>query len=254
MTFQMNQRYYKWYPHIVAIYATTLVCANIIAVKLIGIQLPLTSPLDLLVVPAGIVVFPISYIFGDVLTEVYGFSYARQAIWIGFFCNLIGVIAIWLGGILPSAPFWTANQAYQSAIDAQYAYWAILGFTPRLLIASFIAYLVGEFLNSLILAKVKIMTHGRWLWLRTILSTLVGQFADTGIFTIVAFTNLVPSTSLLQAIFAAWLVKSLYEILATPITYWIVNWLKRSEQEDYYDYATSFNPFVPVQRNSKLDR
>ena len=136
----MNQekRSYRWLPFITALFVTTLIISNIIAVKLVN--------LAGLFVPAAVILFPIAYLFGDVLTEVYGYARARQVIWTGFFCNLIAVIAIWIGGLLPSAPFWSAGN-FSTPQTAQQAYQAILGFTPRLLLASFIAYLIGEFLQ-----------------------------------------------------------------------------------------------------------
>ena len=129
-----------------------------------------------------IIIFPLSYLFGDVLTEVYGYADAREVIWLGFLCNLLAVVAIALGGLAPAAPFWQNQGAYET----------ILGFTPRLLLASFIAYLAGEFTNSFILAKVKIATRGRWLWMRTISSTLVGEGLDTAIFISIAFWGIIP--------------------------------------------------------------
>jgi queuosine precursor transporter len=160
----MRGRYSHWFLLVTSIFITCLITSNIIAVKLVNIFG--------LILPAAILIFPISYIFGDVLTEVYGYRQARQVIWLGFFCNLIAVVAIWLGQILPAASFW----------DGQAAYERILGYTPRLLGASFLAYLVGEFANSFVLAKMKIATNGRWLWARTIGSTLVGQGLDSLVF------------------------------------------------------------------------
>src|SRR5918998_2269039 len=150
-----QEGYSQWFVVVVAIFITCLITANITAVKLVSIFG--------LVLPAGVIVFPVSYIVGDVLTEVYGFHTARRVIWLGFLCNLIAVVAIWLGGLLPAAAFW----------DGQGAYERILGYTPRLLAASFLAYLVGEFVNSAVLAKMKVATNGRWLWSRTVGSTLV---------------------------------------------------------------------------------
>ena len=161
---------YKYLPAITGIFVTCLLISNIIAVKL--------GAFGSFFLPVAVIIFPISYIFGDVLTEVYGYARARQVIWIGFACNLLAVLAIWLGGIITPAPFWNAN-IYGSPAEAQKAYDAILGFTPRLLTASFIAYLVGEFLNAFVIAKLKIATSGKHLWLRTITSTLVGQLADS---------------------------------------------------------------------------
>ena len=146
---QKVQRYSRWFLLITAVFVTCLITANIIAVKMIAI--------GGLVLPAAVIIFPISYIIGDILTEVYGYASARRVIWLGFFCNVLAVVAIWGGQRLPAAGFW----------DAQASYERILGYTPRLLIASFLAYLVGEFSNSFVLAKMKIATRGRWLWSRT---------------------------------------------------------------------------------------
>ncbi len=211
---------------VAGVFITCLIIANIIAVKLISI--------GGLILPAAIIIFPVSYIFGDILTEVYGYRWARRVIWLGFFCNLLAVLAIWLGGLLPSAPVWGSQQAYET----------ILGYAPRLLIASFIAYLVGEFANSFILAKMKIRTKGRWLWTRTIGSTIVGQGLDSTVFIIVAFAGTQPWGILGTMILTHWLVKTGYEALATPFTYAVVNYLKKKEGIDTYDYDTSFNPFL----------
>ncbi len=211
---------------VVALFITTLITANITAVKLVG--------LFGLVLPAAVVVFPISYICGDVLTEVYGYRVARRVIWLGFLCNLLAVVAIYLGGILPAAPFWEGQVAYET----------ILGYTPRLLAASFLAYLVGEFANAIVLAKMKVTTNGRWLWSRTIGSTIIGQGLDSLVFIVLAFVGTIPVSAMLVAIMTQWLVKSLYEALATPLTYVVVNRLKRSEGLDVYDRDTSFNPLL----------
>jgi queuosine precursor transporter len=221
-----------WYVAIASIFVTCLITANIIAVKLIL--------LFGFLVPAGIIVFPLSYLFGDILTEVYGYGAARRVIWLGFACNLLAVIAFWIGGIAPAAPFWHDQAAYNT----------ILGFTPRLLLASFIAYLVGEFTNSFILAKLKIATKGRWLWTRTIGSTLVGEGLDTVIFISIAFTGIIPSQMILTAILTQWIFKVAYEVVATPFTYLIVGFLKRREQLDTYDYRTNFNPILLFRREA----
>jgi uncharacterized integral membrane protein (TIGR00697 family) len=223
----------RWFPIILAVFVTTLIISNIIAVKLISI-LGFT-------LPAAVILFPIAYIFGDVLTEVYGYSRARQAIWIGFGCNLLAVIAIWLGGILPADPYWNAG-IYIGPDEASLAYQAILGYSLRLLVASFTAYLVGEFLNAIVLAKLKVATEGRWLWTRTIASTLVGQGADSIIFISIAFLGTIPGAVLRDAILHQWLFKSAYEALATPLTYVVVNALKRSEGVDHFDKETDFSP------------
>ena len=218
--------YSTWFVFIVAVFITCLITANIVAVKLVDVFG--------FVLPAGTIIFPIGYIFGDVLTEVYGYRQARRVIWLGFFCNFIVVVAIWIGQLLPSASFW----------DGQKAYERILGYTPRLLVASFLAYLVGEFANSFVLAKMKIATKGRWLWTRTIGSTLVGEGLDSLVFMILAFVGTIPMVALLWAILTQWLVKSAYEAVATPFTYIVVNFLKRKEGIDVFDYDTKFNPLL----------
>lgn len=238
-----TSRYSAWYVALVALFVTCLLIANIIAVRLIALPFGLVAP-------AGIVIFPLSYLFGDILTEVYGYAAARRVIWLGFLCNLVAVGAIFLGGLVPAASFWRGQSAYD----------AILGFTPYVLIASFCAYLVGEFLNSFILAKMKIATKGRWLWTRTIGSTLIGEGADTIIFITLAFgvTGLIgvaprlPLAILLTLMLGQWIVKVLYEVVATPLTYAIVGFLKRVERVDAYDYNANFNPFTLKDSNERV--
>lgn len=218
--------YSPWFVLIVAIFTTCLITSNIIAVKLIRVFG--------LVLPAAIIIFPLSYLFGDILTEVYGYGQARRVIWLGFLCNLLTVVAIWLGQILPAASFWQGQAAYER----------ILGYTPRLLAASFAAYLAGEFTNSFVLAKMKIATEGRWLWTRTIGSTLAGQAIDSAIFISLAFAGTIPPAMLLTTAVTQWLVKSAYEAIVTPFTYWMVNFLKKREGRDVYDRDTRFNPLL----------
>jgi queuosine precursor transporter len=207
-----------------ALFVTCLLAANTIAAKLVMVGgLTLT---------AGIVIFPISYVLGDVLTEVWGYAATRRVIWLGFACNALMVLAIWLGGELPPAPFWRGQGAYEE----------ILGHTPRILAASFVAYLIGEFANAFVLAKLKIATQGRWLWTRTIGSTVVGQALDSAVFVTLAFAGAVPAGALVGIVAAQWLVKVVYEALATPLTYAAVAWLKSHEQVDTFDYGTDFNP------------
>lgn len=210
---------------VTALFVTSLITANIVAVKLID--------LFGLIVPAAVIIFPLSYIFGDILTEVYGYARARLVIWLGFICNLLVVLAILAAQALPPAEVWSGQAAFEQ----------ILGYAPRLLIASFAAYLVGEFANSFILARLKVATGGRHLWLRTISSTIVGQGLDSAIFVTVAFIGTTPDAVLVSVVLAQWLVKTTYEVLATPLTYWVVNTLKRIEGVDHFDVDTDFNPF-----------
>lgn len=216
---------WRYYDVAVALFVASLLTANIIAVKLIEI-----GPL---ILPAGVVIFPVSYILGDILTEVYGFRWARRAIWLGFLGNLVAVVAIWIAGLLPSPSFWGNQEAYNT----------ILGFTPRLLVASFIAYLVGEFANSTVLAKMKVRTQGRHLWMRTIGSTIVGQGLDSLVFILIAFGGLMAPAVIVTTVVSQWLFKSAYEIFATPLTYYVVNRLKAIEGVDVYDVDTNMNPF-----------
>ena len=207
---------------ITALFVTCLLTANIIASKVVDF--------GLFTLPAAVIIFPFSYIFGDILTEVYGYQQARRVIWLGFLCNLIFVVFAWLGQLLPPASLWTGQDAYVT----------ILGYAPRLLAASFLGYLAGEFSNSFVLSKMKIMTKGKWLWSRTISSTIVGEGLDSIIFIIVAFAG----TPLFVAIMILWhwLVKIAIEVIFTPLTYLIVNYLKKSESIDTYDYNINFNP------------
>jgi queuosine precursor transporter len=207
-----------------ALFVTCLLTANTIAAKLLQVGgVTLT---------AGIVIFPLSYVLGDVLTEVWGYAAARRVIWLGFACNAIMAAAIWAGGALPAAPFWKGQAAYDE----------IFGLTPRILLASFVAYLVGEFANSFVLAKMKIATRGRWLWTRTIGSTVVGQALDSAVFVTLAFGGLMPWAVVMHVIAGQWIVKVAYETAATPATYAAVGWLKAREGIDTFDHDTDFNP------------
>ena len=228
-----EKRSYRYFNFITALFVTILVISNIIAVKLVTIAG--------LILPAAVILFPISYIFGDVLTEVYGYANARKVIWTGFTCNLVAVTAMWIAGLLPAAPIWSAG-VFTTPETAGQAYTAILGFAPRLLAASFIAYLTGEFLNSIVLAKLKVKTKGRFLWMRTIGSTIIGEGADSAIFISIAFWGILPGNALVTTILSQWLFKVAYETAATPLTYLVVNFLKKKENEDYFDRDTNFNP------------
>ncbi|MFC2057278.1 queuosine precursor transporter [Chloroflexota bacterium] len=208
---------------VTAIFVTCLITANIVGVKIFS--------LGFVVLPAAVILFPFSYIFGDILTEVYGYRMARRVIWLGFGCNLLFVAIAWVGKILPPAPLWGWQEAYEN----------ILGYTPRLLIASFCGYFVGEFTNSLVLAKMKVFTRGRWLWSRTISSTIVGQGLDTVIFVVGAYFGAPFFTPMM--ILYHWLAKTVIEAVATPLTYTVVNYLKKKEVIDTYDYETNFSPF-----------
>jgi uncharacterized integral membrane protein (TIGR00697 family) len=207
-----------------AIFVACLLTANIIAAKLIVV--------GGVVLPAGIIIFPVSYIVADVLTEVWGYAVARRVIWLGFGCNALMVAAIWLAGEMAPAPFWKGQAAYVE----------ILGQAPRILLASFAAYLVGEFANAFVMAKMKVATDGRFLWMRTIGSTIVGEGLDTLVFVALAFGGHVPSPVLVAMMTGQWVAKVAYEAAATPLTYAAVAWLKAREHLDADDRRTDFNP------------
>jgi hypothetical protein len=186
------------------------------------------------VVSGAELLFPITYICGDVFTEVYGYAASRRAIWIGFFASALlaamGAIAV----ALPPDPSWHNQRAFAT----------VFGFVPRFVAASLVAYWAGEFANSLTLAKLKILTQGRWLWTRTIGSTIVGQAVDTTLVVFIAFVGQISWSAMGRLIVSAYLLKVIYETLATPLTYAVVEWLKRVENSDAFDTAVDFNPFA----------
>ena len=186
-----------------------------------------------LVLDGGTILFPLSYIFGDILTEVYGYRKSRKVIWMGFFSALFMSGVFLIVGALPPAAGWENQQAFE----------AILGFVPRLVIASLIAYFAGEFSNSFILAKMKILTKGKRLWTRTIGSTVVGQGIDTALFATIAFWGVLPLETFVSLVVSNYVFKVGVEVLFTPATYGIVGFLKREEKTDVYDYNTDFTPF-----------
>lgn len=207
------------------LFVTCLLVSNIIAGKLIEVYKITLS--------AAVILFPLTYILGDVLTEVYGFERARSVIWMGFACNILMAFMFYIVVLLPYPDFW----------EGQSSYAMVLGFTPRLVLASLIAFWAGEMSNAMVLSKMKIMTQGKWLWTRTIGSTVVGEGIDTVIFIGLAFYGSVPHGVLLTMIIAQYLWKVAYEILATPITYFIVAWVKKREGYDKYDVGVTYNFF-----------
>ena len=208
------------------LFVTLLIVSNVIAVKIIEVSGR--------ILPAAIVLFPITYVLGDILTEVYGFRFARRVIWLGFLCNAVAVVGFWVGGMLPAASFWQDQDSYN----------AILGYTPRLLGASFVGYLMGEFSNSIVLSRLKVATQGRWLWTRTIGSTIVGQGVDSAGFIILAFAGTPAGAALGELVLTQWIVKVVYEVAVTPVTYAVVAWVKRHEGIDTYDRQVSLNPLA----------
>ncbi len=222
---------------IAALAVSVLIISNIIAVKPVSLfEMPFEFlGSNLYVVSASVICFPLGYIISDVLTEVYGFRVARGVIWLGFACNFLVVIIIWIVGGIPGAVFWADQASYET----------ILGATPWILLGSFVAYLVGEFSNAMVMVVLKNRTEGRMLWLRTISSTVVGQGIDSILFYSIAFgvSGIWGWQGAINGAILAWIAKTLYEILATPFTYMVVNWLKRTEKMDIYDAPRSLNPF-----------
>lgn len=207
------------------VYVTCLLLSNLIAGKLIAV--------GGLILPAAVILFPITYIFGDIFTEVYGFRNSRLVIWLGFACNLLAVGVYMLVVWLPHPEFWNGQDAYKT----------VFATTPRVLIASLAGYLFGEFSNSIILSKLKVIMNGKRLWVRTIGSTIVGEAFDTVIFITFVFWDAVPKDVLLQMILLQYAWKVVYEIILTPATYVAVRKLKRIEGVDVYDRGISYNIF-----------
>jgi uncharacterized integral membrane protein (TIGR00697 family) len=213
------------FTFITAIFAVVIIVSNIASAKI--------SSFWGLTLDAGTVLFPLSYIFGDILTEVYGYGAARRVIWIGFSGSLLASVIFIIVGVLPPAPDWPNQDAYM----------AILGLTPRIVVASLVAYLAGQFANSYVLARMKVRTEGRMLWTRTIGSTIVGELIDSAIFVVAAFSGVFASSLILPLIVSNYIFKVGVEVLCTPATYWVVRALKHSEGVDIYDRGTDFNPF-----------
>lgn len=230
----MQQRSYRYFDLVMVAFVVILICSNLIGpAKIAQLDLPVLGAVTF---GAGVLFFPISYVFGDILTEVYGYDRARKVIWAGFaglaFASFMATVVV----ALPPAPFWNNQAAYEVAF----------GSTWRIVLASMVAYFCGEFVNSFVLAKMKILTKGRWLWTRTIGSTIFGEAVDSVLFYPLAFygTGIIPDDKLPVVMLAQFVTKVGVEVLFTPVTYRIVNALKKAEHEDYYDRKTNFNPFV----------
>ncbi len=220
-----SQRVYRYYDLIMASFVAVLLISNVASTKILVLG-PFTFD-------GGTILFPISYIFGDILTEVYGYARSRRVIWAGFAANLLMAMVFALVGALPPAAGWEHQEAYE----------VILGITPRIVLASLVAYFAGSFSNSWVMAKMKVLTSGRWLWTRTIASTLVGQGIDTALFVVLAFYGILPTALLTSIVISNYVFKCALEATVTPITYKVVNGLKRAENEDYYDIETDMTPF-----------
>ncbi len=219
-----NKNVTKTFMCIGIIYVTCLLLSNLVAGKMWAVSLNIT-------LPAAVVLFPVTYIFGDIFTEVYGFRRARIIIWLGFGCSFFAVAVYMLTIALPHPEYWQNQEAFAT----------VLGTTPRVALASFAGYLFGEFSNSMILSKLKVRTGGRKLWVRTILSTLVGEGFDSVIFVTISFLGTMDTKVVLQMILFQYLFKVCYEIICTPLTYAIVRFLKRKEGIDTYDYDVRYN-------------
>jgi queuosine precursor transporter len=227
-----NNRRYKYLDVLTTAFVVILLVSNLIAQKVCQI-----GPFA---VSGAILLFPITYIFGDIFTEIYGFAASRRAIWLGFF----GTILLYVMGAiiiaLPAAPGWPNQEAFS----------IVFGFIPRILTASLIAFWAGEFANSYTMARLKLFTNGRKLWTRTIGSTVVGQAVDTTLVIFLTFVGVVPLRTLGNMIVTGYVLKVAYEVLATPVTYIVINWLKKAEGADAFDRHESFNPFSFVGKNS----
>jgi len=220
-----NTKNFKWLSVITGLFVAVLLISNIASLKIIRV-----GPF---VYDAGTLIFPLSYIFGDVLTEVYGYSASRKVIWTGFFCAIMMSLTLGLVAIIPPDASWQWNDAFR----------ALFSLVPRIVAASLVAYCAGEFMNSYVLAKLKIYTNGRMLWTRTIGSTIVGEFVDSVIFVSIAFIGVLNFHTVVAIIISNYIFKTAVEIIMTPATYKAVNFLKQSENEDFYDRKTNFNPF-----------
>ncbi len=216
---------FRYFDILMALFVAVLLISNIASTKILTLW---KFTFD-----GGTILFPLSYIFGDILTEVYGYRNSRKVIWTGFFCALLMSLVLWVVQILPPAADWTNQTAFES----------VLGFIPRIVVASLLAYIAGEFSNSIILSKLKIRTKGKYLWLRTISSTLIGEGIDTAIFCFVAFYGLLPTELLVSVILSNYIFKCGIEILFTPVTYKVVGFLKRKEGVDSFDHGVNYNPF-----------
>jgi uncharacterized integral membrane protein (TIGR00697 family) len=226
-------RQYKYYEFVMVAFVVILVCSNLIGpAKIAQVDLPMVGAFTF---GAGVLFFPISYVFGDILTEVYGYARSRRVIWAGFAALAFASFMAWVVVSLPPAPFWKNQGAYEIAF----------GSTWRIALASMVAYFCGEFVNSFVLAKMKILTEGRWLWTRTIGSTIFGEAVDSALFYPLAFygTGIIPDDKLPLVMLAQFVTKVGVEVLFTPFTYALVGWLKEKENEDFYDRDTDFTPF-----------
>ena len=229
-----STRSYAYYDWVMAAFVCVLLCSNFIgAAKQAVIDVPLLGPIPF---SAGILFFPISYIFGDILTEVYGYARDRRVVWAGFGALVFASFMAWVVVSLPPGPS-DYMKSYQPALET------VFGNAWRIAAGSMIAFTCGSFANSYVLAKMKLLTNGKYLWSRTIGSTIIGEAVDSSLFYVIAFYGIWQTEDLLKVILAQYLLKTAWEMLMTPVTYKVVGFLKRKENEDFYDRNTNFNPF-----------
>jgi uncharacterized integral membrane protein (TIGR00697 family) len=223
---QYPDKQFRYYDLIMAAFVCVMLCSNLIGagkvVEVAGVSFG-----------AAVLFFPISYLFGDILTEVYGYARARRVVWAGFAAMIFASFMSWIILKLPAAPTWTNQAAFET----------VFGATWRIVLGSLVAFFCGEFCNSYLMAKLKILTAGKYLWMRAIGSTVLGEAIDSIVFYPLAFYGIWPEPLLIRVMITAYVIKVVWEILSTPLTYVVVNWLKRVEQEDFFDYNTDFNPF-----------
>lgn len=225
-------KHYRYYDLILGAYVCVVLCANLIGpAKVSTVHLPLLGPVTFM---AGVLFFPVSYVFGDILTEVYGYARDRRVVWSGFAALVFAALMSAVIVQLPPADFWRNKQP---AVEE------IFGGTPRIICASIAAFWCGSFVNSYVMAKMKLWTRGRWLWTRVVGSTLCGELVDSGLFYTLAFAGRWPGHELFIVTVTQYVLKCAWEVFMTPVTYRIVAFLKRAEQEDYYDRDTNFTPF-----------
>ena len=227
-------RHYRYYDFVMAAFVCVLLSSNFIgAAKQAVVDLPVLGPTPF---GAGILFFPISYIFGDILTEVYGYGRDRRVVWAGFGALVFASFMSWVVVNLPPGPS-DYMKTYQPALEA------VFGNAWRIAAGSMIAFWCGSFANSYVLAKMKIATQGKWLWTRTIGSTLVGELVDSSLFYFIAFYGIWETSDVIKVAIVQYFLKTGWEVVMTPVTYKVVSFLKRAESEDYYDRGTNFNPF-----------
>ena len=229
-----DERSYRYYDLVMAAFVAVLLCSNFIgAAKQTSVELPLLGPTTF---GAGVLFFPISYVFGDILTEVYGYGRDRRVVWAGFGALAFASFMAWVVVRLPPAGS-DFMKMYQPSLEA------VFGNSWRIALGSMIAFWAGSFSNSYVLAKMKLWTSGRWLWTRTIGSTIVGELVDSLLFYVIAFYGIWATSDVLQIAINQYILKTLWEVVMTPVTYKVVGALKRAENEDYYDRNTDFSPF-----------